>query len=153
MIPETIERDIVIEAPPSVVWKVITEPELVKQWFADQVELDLQPGGHGVLGWEAYDAAWPIVIQDVEHERRLSYRWVHPEGSEPRAGNSTLVVFTLIPEGDRTRLQVSESGWHETDWSDEQQAKFVDEHERGWTKHITTLAELIAAGVELARTE
>jgi len=35
----TIERQILIEAPVKVVWRTITEPDQISQWFADKVEL------------------------------------------------------------------------------------------------------------------
>ena len=38
----TIEREIVIDAPADVVWRTITEPEQIAQWFADRVELELR---------------------------------------------------------------------------------------------------------------
>ena len=46
-----IERDVVIEAPPDVVWKTITEPDQITRWFADRVELDLKAGAQGYLGF------------------------------------------------------------------------------------------------------
>jgi uncharacterized protein YndB with AHSA1/START domain len=33
-----IEREVVIEAPAEVVWRTITEPGQMSQWFADRVE-------------------------------------------------------------------------------------------------------------------
>ena len=38
-----IEREVVIDAPVEVVWRTITEPEHIRQWFADRVELLLEP--------------------------------------------------------------------------------------------------------------
>ena len=43
----TIEREILIEAPVKVVWRTITEPDQISQWFADKVELVVEPGAHG----------------------------------------------------------------------------------------------------------
>jgi uncharacterized protein YndB with AHSA1/START domain len=44
-----IEREILIEAPPEVVWRTITEPDQVSQWFADQADLVAEPGARGYL--------------------------------------------------------------------------------------------------------
>jgi hypothetical protein len=35
-----IEREIVIDAPVEVVWRTITEPDQISQWFADKVDLE-----------------------------------------------------------------------------------------------------------------
>ena len=34
-----IEREVLIEAPVEVVWRTITDPGQMSQWFADRVEL------------------------------------------------------------------------------------------------------------------
>ena len=39
-----IEREVLIEAPAEVVWRIITEPDQMSQWFADRVELVVEPG-------------------------------------------------------------------------------------------------------------
>ncbi len=48
-----IDRDVLIEAPVEVVWRTITEPDQMTQWFADRVDLVVEPGAqwlHGVRG-------------------------------------------------------------------------------------------------------
>jgi uncharacterized protein YndB with AHSA1/START domain len=59
-----IEREVVIDAPVAVVWRTITEPEQIRQWFADRVELELEPGGRGLMGFE--DRALPLFVDAVE---------------------------------------------------------------------------------------
>jgi len=55
-----IEREILIDAPVEVVWRTITEPDQVSQWFADRVELAVEPGARGYMefgdqgGWGEY---------------------------------------------------------------------------------------------------
>src|SRR5579863_8247088 len=101
-----IEREIVIEAPAEVVWRTITEPDQIVQWFAQKVELVVEPGARGYVGFG--DQGGPVVVEAVEPPARFSFRWNWPAGEEPETGNSMLVEFTLIPEGDeRTRLRVA----------------------------------------------
>ena len=123
-----IERDILIEAPAEVVWRTITEPDQMSQWFADRVELVVEPGAHGYMGFG--DQGGPVVVETVDPPARFSFRWNHPRGEEPVAGNSMLVEFTLTPEGDeRTRLRVSESGHELRDWPDAEKQRYADEHQ------------------------
>ena len=66
-----------------------------------------------VLRWAEYGTSHGRVVA-VEPRTRFSYRWApfkEPAGEEPVEGNSTLVEFTLAPEGDGTRLRVVESGF------------------------------------------
>jgi uncharacterized protein YndB with AHSA1/START domain len=137
-----IEREVVIDAPVEVVWRTITEPEHIRQWFADRVELELEPGGRGLMGFE--DRAIPLVVQAVEPPTRFSFRWNHPAGEEPAVGNSTLVDFTLVGEGERTRLRVVESGLELLAWPVGDKERFADEHRGGWAMFMDRLAGLLA---------
>jgi uncharacterized protein YndB with AHSA1/START domain len=137
-----IEREVVIDAPVAVVWRTITEPAQIRQWFADRVELELEPGGRGLMGFE--DRAFPFVVEAVEPPTRFSFRWNHPDGEEPAAANSTLVEFTLVGEGERTRLRVIESGLELLAWPVGDKEHFADEHRGGWAMFMDRLARLLA---------
>ena len=137
-----IEREVVIDAPVEVVWRTITEPEQIRQWFADRVELELEPGGRGLMGFE--DRAFPLVVEAVEPPTRFSFRWNHPAGEEPADGNSTLVDFTLVGEGERTRLRVVETGLDLLTWPVGDKERFADEHRGGWAMFMDRLARLLA---------
>ena len=137
-----IERDILIEAPAEVVWRVITEPDQISQWFADRVDLVIEPGAHGYLQFG--DQGGPVVVEAVDPPVRFSFRWNHPAGEEPVAGNSMLVEFTLIPEGaERTRLRVTESGHERRDWPDEEKQRYADEHTGGWGEFLDRLVTVV----------
>ena len=131
MIPDQIEREILIEAPIEVVWNVVTEPGHIQQWFADEAEVELRVGGSGRMRFKSGDS-YELQIEAVEPPRRLAFRWVQPEGSVARAENSMLVEFTLQPEAGNTRLRVVESGFDTVDWSDAQKAKYAESHSNGW---------------------
>jgi len=105
VVPQRIERDILIDAPMEIVWAVVTEPEHISGWFSDTVELDLRPGGAAALSWDDYGTVHGRV-ERVDPPRFFSFRWVvHREpGAAVGDGNSTLVEFSLRPEGDATRL-------------------------------------------------
>ena len=139
----TIDRDILIEAPVEVVWRTITEPDQMSQWFADRVELVIEPGAHGYM--EFGDQGGPVVVEVVDRPRRFSFRWNHPRGEEPVAGNSMLVEFTLTPEGaERTRLRVVESGHELCEWPDAEKQRYADEHSEGWVDFLGRLVTLLA---------
>jgi len=145
----TIERDIVIDAPVDVVWRTITEPDQIVQWFADRVDVEARPGGDGLLTF--HDPAQdqlveaPIVVEAVDEPHQFSFRWGHPSGERPVAGNSMLVEFTLVVEGqDRTRLRVVETGLELLDWPAEQKTAYADDHRGGWEHHLGRLQDLFS---------
>jgi uncharacterized protein YndB with AHSA1/START domain len=138
-----IDREVLIEAPVEVVWRTITEPDQISQWFADRVELVPEPGAHGYLGFG--DQGGPVVVEAVDPPARFSFRWNPPAGEELVAGNSILVEFTLTSEGaGRTRLRVTESGHELRDWPDAEKARYAGEHQGGWGEFLERLTTLLA---------
>jgi uncharacterized protein YndB with AHSA1/START domain len=93
-----IRKEIVLPAPHEEVWEALTEPERLEDWFANDVELDLRPGGGASFRWSNGEERHATVI-DVEYERRLAFEW-DDEGE---------VAFTLDDDVDGTRLTVEES--------------------------------------------
>jgi uncharacterized protein YndB with AHSA1/START domain len=143
MIANSIEREILIDALPEAVWRVVTEPDQISLWFADETEIDLRPGGDGVFRFRREGEA-PVVhglrVTTVEPPRMFGFRWGHPEGDEPTPANSMLVELTLISEGGGTRLRLVESGLDEVDWPQERKAEYLRDHSEGWDRHLGRLA-------------
>lgn len=151
MVPDQIERETVIHAPVERVWELITEAEHLGRWFGDAgAEIDLRPGGAMVLRWTESGTSHGRVVA-VEPRTRFAYRWApfkEPGGEKPVEGNSTLVEFTLRPEGDGTRLRVVESGFATLATSEDQRAKNLEGNTRGWefeTGELREYAEKVAA--------
>src|SRR5918998_2655411 len=147
MVPDQIERETVIKVPVERVWALITEPDHVGRWFGDAgAEIDLRPGGEMVIRWTDHGANRARVVA-VEPHTRFSYRWApfeDPAGEEPVEGNSTLVEFTLAPEGDGTRLRVVESGFASLATSEEQRSRNHAGNTGGWRYELDELREYAA---------
>jgi uncharacterized protein YndB with AHSA1/START domain len=146
MVPERIEREILIDAPLESVWAIVTEPQHVGTWFSNSAEIELRPGGTATLTWEEHGSAHARV-EKVEPPHRFSFRWARPMGAEPREGNSTLVEFSLSEEGDGTRLRVVESGFQALEGSDEENAKYAEENTGGWKHELAELRDYVATQV------
>ena len=145
----TIAREVLINAPAQVVWRTITEPDQIAQWFADRAHVDLQSGGVGTLVFEEKATAQTthaeFVVATVDPPRLFSFRWGHPEGEIPVAGNSVLVEFTLSAESsDRTRLRVEETGLESISWPEDEKERYVEDHRHGWAFHLGRLEDLFA---------
>jgi uncharacterized protein YndB with AHSA1/START domain len=144
MVPDRIERETVINAPLERVWTLITDAEHLGRWFGDAgAEIDLRPGGEIVLRWAEHGTSRGRIVA-VEPHTRFAYRWAPfkvPGGVEPVDGNSTLVEFTLQPEGESTRLRVVESGFASLATSEEQRAKNHAGNTRGWQYELDELRD------------
>lgn len=152
MAADSIEREILIEASPEVVWGVITEPEQISRWFSDEADVEARVGAQGTLTWrpggrggkKELDSTVPIWVVEAEPFRRFSFRWNHPEGAEPDEHNSALVEFSLVEEADGTRLRVVESGIGAVTHDEESRGRYLQEHERGWGRHLGELRDFVA---------
>jgi uncharacterized protein YndB with AHSA1/START domain len=148
MVPEQIEREVLIAAPIERVWAVITEAEHVGTWFGDAgAEIDLRPGGTILIHWKDYGTGYGIV-ERVEPPHVFSWRGALIGHTEVRADNSTLVTFTLTAEGDQTRLRVVESGFHTLGIPMEERISQAEGNVEGWrtkTAELAAYAEGVAA--------
>jgi uncharacterized protein YndB with AHSA1/START domain len=142
MVPDRIEREVLIDAPMDIVWAVVTEPEHISGWFSDSVELDLRPGGKAALHWNEHGTVHGRV-ERVEPPQFFSFRWVVGPGVNLAEDNSTLVEFSLSAEGDATRLTVVESGFAGLAKSDDEKQRDVDGHRRGWELELGDLVEYL----------
>jgi uncharacterized protein YndB with AHSA1/START domain len=150
---DSVEREILIEATPQVVWGVITEPEQISRWFSDDADIEGRAGADGSLTWKPggrggekdVDLVVPIRVVDAEPFRRFSFRWNHPDGASPDESNSALVEFSLFEEAGGTRLKVVESGIGLVTDGEESNARYVEEHGHGWGKHFGELRDYVAS--------
>jgi uncharacterized protein YndB with AHSA1/START domain len=93
-----IRREIVLPATRDEVWDALTEPERLSDWFANDVEVDLRPGGGASFRWSNGEER-RATVTEVDPERRLAFEWAD-EGE---------VEFTLEDDVDGTRLTVVET--------------------------------------------
>src|SRR6185436_21193196 len=76
---DAIEREIVIDAPPEVVWGIVTEAEHLAGWFSDEAEIDLRSGGRLLLTWRGH-GTYEGRVQTVDPPRLFAFRWQTREG-------------------------------------------------------------------------
>ena len=102
-----VEREITLDAPPEEVWEALTDAEQLEEWFANDVDFDLERGG--VFRWDDGEVRH-AVVEEVDPERRLRIRWWDPNGPDVSD-----VTFTIeaVPAG--TRLVVTETA--SCDWA------------------------------------
>ena len=146
MVPDSITREIVIDAPPDAVWPVVTEARHLAGWFSDEAEIELRPGGAMLLTWHGH-GSFQARVEIVDPPHTFAFRWVRREDTAPEPGSSTLVVFTLTPEAGGTRLQVVESGFTELAWPQPERARYAEENADGWILELDELRAYAARAI------
>jgi len=97
-----VRREIVVAAERNLVWAALTESARLAEWFANEVDLDLRPGGRGRFAW-ADGEVREADVDEVVAGRRLAFRWAEP-GEE-----ATAVEWELEEIDGGTRVTVVES--------------------------------------------
>jgi uncharacterized protein YndB with AHSA1/START domain len=103
---ERIERELVLEASPSEVWHAVTDGEWLAEWLADEVALELVPGGEAWFRFgETVRTGWveEIAPPDSRTSGRLTFWWTDVEE------NASRVELVIIEDDGSTRLRVTES--------------------------------------------
>jgi uncharacterized protein YndB with AHSA1/START domain len=104
-----------LSRPPAIVWRALTEPEIVARWL---METDLRAVvGHRFTfraqpmpGW---DGLVECEVLNVELYHRLSYSW---RGGSPERRIDTVVTWTLDETPSHgTRLKLEHSGFTTAD--------------------------------------
>jgi uncharacterized protein YndB with AHSA1/START domain len=140
MSTDSIEREIVIAAKPAKVWSLVAEPGF---WATDDESIQgtMAEEGQVLVVKHSQHGEFPLRVEKVDPPNYLAYRWVSAfPGEELREDNSTLVEFTLTPDGDGTRLRVVESGFAALPTSEENRRNVVKDHTGGWEQCFTALA-------------
>lgn len=147
----SIEREIHIDAPPEVVFEVISRPEHIRDWWNTDTDIQPTPGATGELVWADGDNprahVVPMTVVAVEPPRLFTFRWTHPEGESAVDGNSLLVTFELVPSGSGTLLRLTETGFRERGWEAAVLEQQYHEHVVGWDTYVPRIAACAAGRV------
>jgi uncharacterized protein YndB with AHSA1/START domain len=146
----SIEREIHVEAPPEVVYQVISTPEHLQEWWPDEAELTPVPGATGVISFGDRNTPGakvvPLTVMEADPPRRFSFRWAYDEDEAEGAtpANSFLVTFELVPSGAGTLLRFTETGFRERGWEAAVLEQQYHEHVTGWDHFLPRLVTYVA---------
>lgn len=144
----SIEREILVDAAPEIVFEVVSSPDHLTQWWSDEAEIEPTAGAAGriVFHRSAPDEPLvvPITVVEAQPPRRFSFRWDFAPGMVPAPGNSMLVTFDLEPSGTGTLLRMTETGFRERGWEAAVLEEAYREHVEGWNHFIPRLADYAA---------
>ena len=115
---DRIERSVLLKAPRSRVWRALSNAEEFGNWFGVALKGRTFAAGKRTQGKVTHPGyehlTWDVLIERVEPERLLSWRW-HPGAVDTSIDYSneasTEVVFELKDVDGGTLLTVVESGF------------------------------------------
>jgi uncharacterized protein YndB with AHSA1/START domain len=146
---DRIEKNVVLRAPRSRVWRAITNAEEFGTWFRMKLDGEIAEGAklHGKITHPGYEHVCPVemLIEQVEPERYFSYRW-HPYAIDAAVNYSgepmTLVEFILKETEGGTAVTIVESGFDRIPLA--RRAEAFRMNDGGWSGQIKNLAQYVA---------
>lgn len=102
-----IERQLVVPVPATRLWEALTEPDLLADWFGAAVTWELRPDAPA--RFDDHDGTQRRGrVTEVLPGRRLAFRWWEAGDNGDDDADVSEVVYRLDPDGDGTRLVVTE---------------------------------------------
>jgi uncharacterized protein YndB with AHSA1/START domain len=138
-----IEKEIVVRAPRARVWRALADVAEFASWFRVKAEGEFKTGARleMVSTYPGHEGeAFYVEVDEVEPERRLSWRW-DPGGEQtgsPGADDvQTRVVFELEDVEGGTRVKVTESGFDRLTLA--RRAKAFEDNSEGWELQLQAI--------------
>jgi uncharacterized protein YndB with AHSA1/START domain len=142
----SIERDIHVEAPPDVVFEVISRPEHMREWWPDEARFDPVEGAPGEIAWRnaatGETTTVALTVVEVEPPTRFAFRWAYAGGD--RGGSSLLVTFDLEPTERGTWVRMTETGFREMGWEVAVLEAQYRDHASSWDHYVPRLGAYVA---------
>ncbi|MCG7855519.1 SRPBCC domain-containing protein [Flavihumibacter sediminis] len=118
--------------PAETIWKAITEPEAMKQWYFTIPGFKAEEGAvfEFYEPGEEHQYLHRCTITRVEPMKLLQHTWTHPHHSK----GSSLLTWELVPEGDSTLVKLTHEGIENL--ADAGPAFAPENYQEGWNQII-----------------
>lgn len=145
---DRIEKNIVLRASRSRVWRAITNAGEFGTWFRVNLEGEFAEGAtiRGNITHPGYEhMTIDMLVERIEPERYFSYRW-HPYPIDPAVDYSveptTLVEFILHETAGGTAVTIVESGFDRIPAA--RRAEAFRMNDQGWAGQIRNIERYVA---------
>jgi uncharacterized protein YndB with AHSA1/START domain len=160
MMPDKIEKIVVLRAPLARVWDAIADSQQFGAWFGVAFDGAFLAGSRltGKIVPTRVDPevaelqrpyegkAFEFYVEAIDPMWSISFRW-HPFAVDPDIDYTneptTLIIFKLEEIEGGTRLTISESGFNNIPL--ERRAKAFAANDGGWAKQATLISKYLAA--------
>jgi uncharacterized protein YndB with AHSA1/START domain len=137
----TLQLPIFIHAPRTQVFKAITEPALLTNWFVDQATISPRKGGNYAFTWEDGPTHSGTVLE-FDRGNALTLTWQWP-GKEQMG--VTRLRLTVVSRHGGTLLTFTHSGFQKSEaWRDLYEGAI-----REWTYFMFNLKAFLETGRDL----
>jgi uncharacterized protein YndB with AHSA1/START domain len=129
--PAAVELGSFLPQPPDVVWRALTEPDLLERWL-------LRPSGFAASVGTCFRFIIPAPaigaiaceVLAVRPGEQLTYSWVYSQAEQPARW---IVDWAMRPQGHGTRLLLTQTGF---DIENRRQKMVRNAVERSWKRSV-----------------
>jgi uncharacterized protein YndB with AHSA1/START domain len=147
--PGIIEKKVLIQASPSVIFQALTEAKDVAQWFCDRVTSDPRVGGelkaYWRLGHSGQARRGRAIFTRLIPDSQVELRWVDEGGVECAEGDGHTICYTIRLKRGTSEVTVLDAG---PPLADEETLEILNE---GWIDVLRDLKEHCEARQRLTR--
>ncbi len=133
---EEIRKTIIVDAPPEVVFRALTDEKELVQWMPREAKMDAKVGGEYEFKYRWGDRGLDAILRgrilELDPNKRLSYTWDTETPNHEKRITGAVVTWLLdaLPEG-KTRVTLIHSGIGK---------QFSKDAEAGWNYFLGRLA-------------
>jgi len=104
---------IIVNRPRNEVFEAVADPAQLSAYFTTGgAEGRIEAGKTVTWDFHDFPGAFPVEVKDVVPDERIVLEW---KANEPGADYNVTVTMTFTPvEEGRTKVEIAESGWHDT---------------------------------------
>ena len=146
MMPKEFTVWVHVSASPADVYEAVADPDKLSCYFTTGGAKGRAESGATVT-WEFADfpSPFPVEIDEAVSPERIIFHWpANEEGAEPFKTKVTF-VFEPVDDGMRTKVSVTESGWHDTLAGE----KAAYSNCMGWSQMLMALKAWVEHGINL----
>lgn len=137
---DEIRREMHLKAPLEKVWRAVSEPSGITEWFCDRIDGTLEQGSHALFTWGKHTVN--VLVVTVMPHQEFAFRW--RPGSTGTTGEivpgepTTLVRFVIEEEPGGTKVEMIETGFASLPAS---YLEAFGENTQGWEEELIKLVD------------
>jgi uncharacterized protein YndB with AHSA1/START domain len=129
---DEVRLEVTIGAPPDLVYRLLTEGDLLIRWMGISAQLDPRPGG--MFRFEVAPGHFCSGhYQETVPGRRVVFTWGYESDAMPLAPGSTTVEVDIEPYGEASVVRLVHRGL---------EGPMTSMHAEGWSKYLARLADV-----------
>ena len=134
---ENVEFSITVKATVEEIWRALTDPDDLENWWSDEVVLEPKVGGKFREAWEDDAGNEQLAsgkVLSLDPKKSISFTWKEKSWD---AEAVTQCTYTIENKGKTRSLTVTQTGWDSL--PEKARAKAIKDFQLGWKYHMQEL--------------